>query len=249
MFPRAVGEFLHFKSLTIYINSLEASIGSRTVHLRSLHRFFFNFSRSQALLLKHTMDRLKQLVCLLCALFCRTRSNEPIKKYVMLSLKKFVLWKQNLLLLLLLYRDFELAIINAVSTVIRADKLAAVFFYLRQSMFREIQSKSLMTKYSNQNDSSVKVEIQSLRALAFVPPEQVQVHFEELISSLPAALLSINTYFSTTYVSGRVIQQRDKRQARQNPSLYRPVIGTQYQAVSQSHARMDYLSERWHNKF
>ena len=95
--------------------------------------------------------------------------------------------------------DFELCIINAVQSVF-GDIARACFFHLQQRIYRRVQHEDLQQAHNDPNDKSVKVAAQMLCALAFVPVDDINDVFENLMEELPESFLHIAEYFEVNYI-------------------------------------------------
>lgn len=145
--------------------------------------------------------------------------------------------------------DFEMGIINAVKTY--SDSVKCCFFHLSQNIFRHVVDEGLKTLYSGE-DRSIKIAIHSLCALAFVPVESVERHFEELRDELPDELMEIANYFETTYIrrfSRPKKRAGSKLRLQRRAARYPPIMWNQYDAVLTGEARTNNIAEGWHNKF
>lgn len=73
--------------------------------------------------------------------------------------------------------------------------------HLSQSEYRHAQSEGLQEKYAE--DADIRDGAHMLCALAFVPVEDVESHFDILMDTLPSDLIDVGEYFEVTYVRGK----------------------------------------------
>ncbi len=99
--------------------------------------------------------------------------------------------------------DFEKGIINAAQEVFPEIQVACCFFHLGQSVYRQVQDKSLQQAYNDPDYLSVKKFIHKLLALAYVPIARVQATLEPLVQDAPKSIVPILDYFKKTYVASR----------------------------------------------
>lgn len=141
--------------------------------------------------------------------------------------------------------DFEVGIINAVTTVFPDAELRLCFFHLGQSVYRHVQDAGLQVAYRDPDDRSVKEAVHQILSLAFVPPADVEEVFAELREVVPDTLLNILDYFDDNYVRGRRL--RGHRRA-QRPR-YPPARWNQHHAALEGEPRTNNLTEGWHRRF
>lgn len=141
--------------------------------------------------------------------------------------------------------DFEMSIITACTTVFPNVPVSCCFFHLCQSIYRRVQSEGLQVAYSDPEDSSLRLYVKKLLALAFVPIADVAAVFNLLDTNAPEELEDIVDYFGKTYVIG--VPARGRRRARQ--PRYPPRLWNQYTAAREGSHRTNNISEGWHNRF
>ena len=90
----------------------------------------------------------------------------------------------------------------------------ACLFHLSQSVFRKITDLGLKEKYNK--DSEFCLKIRCFSALAFLPVEDVEEAYEDLIDDeeIPAEFIS---YFDLTYIG--VVRGRGARRRRESPTF------------------------------
>jgi len=147
--------------------------------------------------------------------------------------------------------DFEFSIIQACREVYPQVPVAACFFHLGQSVYRQVQGRGLQGAYNDPQDRSVKQYTHMLLALAFVPVGDVPSAFVELRAACPPVLNPIMDYFDETYINGRpAITRRVGRAQRSSvPARYEPGLWNQYNAAIAKLHRTNNVSEGWHNRF
>lgn len=102
--------------------------------------------------------------------------------------------------------DFEMATLNAVKRNFPLSEVHGCFFHFSQNIWRHIQNVGLQNVYNNDEDFALNLRY--LIALAFVPVDNVENAYEELVStefySEPNEhkdkIESLLDYFQSTYV-------------------------------------------------
>ena len=151
--------------------------------------------------------------------------------------------------------DFELSIINAVSTVLGPHvSVQGCFYHLCQSTWRKIQDLGLTTAYKEIED--VKRFCGMLDALAFLPLAEVKEGLRHIYDTIPdvPGLQELLTYFDATYVMGtfRRIQRRASPvplRLRPIPPLFNPERWNVFEATLAGDARTNNICESWNNAF
>jgi len=96
--------------------------------------------------------------------------------------------------------DFEISAHNALLNLYPDCKIVACTFHLAQSWFRHIQSnKQLLLEYNNKN-SNIGNWLKSFFGLPYLPPEEVEDAFTQLISDCPTSDFSFSDYVLETYI-------------------------------------------------
>ena len=65
--------------------------------------------------------------------------------------------------------DFEIALINAIRIVLPIVELGGCYFHFVQSLWRNVQRMGLAAAYKDRNDRRMKICLNHLFALGFVP--------------------------------------------------------------------------------
>lgn len=89
----------------------------------------------------------------------------------------------------------------------------------------------------NPEDRIIKIGRHMLTAVAYIPPDEIEIHFDLLRDGVPEDLLVIANYFEATYVCGRSAMGRR-----------RAVVPPQHDAVLENIVKTNNLSEGWHNR-
>ena len=140
--------------------------------------------------------------------------------------------------------DFELANINASERNFPGVIIKLCLFHLNQSIWRQVEQNGLKTDYTE--NPQVRHAIQHLLGLAFVPLEDVEEVFNDIMEDdLPEAVLSVYETVEKTYVTGT--PARGRRRA--VPPRYPPAKWNVYQAVIHNEHRTNNMVEGYHNKF
>ena len=94
--------------------------------------------------------------------------------------------------------DFELAVLNAITTSFPDSSKKGCFFHFSQAIFKKIQSLGLQVRYKDDEDFAHKVRM--LAALAFVPEADVIDAFEAVSEDFPLDAQAVIDYFEDTYI-------------------------------------------------
>ena len=140
--------------------------------------------------------------------------------------------------------DFELAVSNAAEEIFPTANVRYCFFYMGQSLYRQVQSEGLQAQYSNPDDRSLREATHMTLALAFVPTDDIEEVFNKLHDDVPDSFVPIIQYFEENYVIGR--RARGRRQT--VPPRFLPSKWNAYEATLQNQQRTN-ISEGWHNRF
>lgn len=143
--------------------------------------------------------------------------------------------------------DYERAAINVMRTAFPTARQSGCFFHFKQCIYRRIQAiPELLRMYTT--DETFALQLNCLGALAFVPPEDVVVAYEELVNSEfyvdhAEQLLDILEYMDKTWI-GRLMRGGRRRQA-----LYPIEIWNQHQNVEMNLHKTNNFVESWNNTF
>lgn len=102
--------------------------------------------------------------------------------------KLFHQFKINFILPQVIMSDFDFAIVNAAEGNL-GKIVYCCLFHLCQSVFRRVQ-----TKY-DENDCSIKQDMQMMCDLAFVPPDRVPEFFDIFMDDVPEDFIHVADYF------------------------------------------------------
>ena len=113
--------------------------------------------------------------------------------------------------------DFEKAAINAIQSVFTNTSVRGCFFHLSQSIWRRLQNVGFQKRYME--DSEFALQIRMMAALSFVPEEDVENAWNELLDSefysLNKEILTpLTNYFEDTWI------ERLDRRNRRKPALF-----------------------------
>jgi hypothetical protein len=138
--------------------------------------------------------------------------------------------------------DFELAAINAISSVFPNAVIKGCYFHFRKAIYRHIQGTPADVLYKNDDDA--RTLLKSLMALAFVPESDVVEAFEELQECFEKYpdLLPIITYFEDNFI-GRFYRRR-----RLAPR-YAITLWNMHDRVQFKLPRTNNAVEGWHRAF
>lgn len=138
--------------------------------------------------------------------------------------------------------DFELAFINAARDIFPNSEVKGCLFHYTSSIWKMAVVKGLKQQYTN--DQQVRDVVQRLLALPFIPINDVNDVFDQIVDSIEdsdnAVILDyLCTYVERTYVRGR----------RGNSARFPPNIWSTYDLVMNRYQRSTNSVEGWHSKF
>lgn len=142
--------------------------------------------------------------------------------------------------------DFEKGAINAIQRVFSNTLVGGCFFHLSQSIWRHVQNLGFQQRYIN--DSEFALQIRMMAALSFVPEEDVEKAWNELLDSEfylqnEEILTPLVNYFEDTWI-GRLDRRNRRRSAVFPVSLWNC-----YKYISENISRTNNSVEGWHNGF
>ena len=147
--------------------------------------------------------------------------------------------------------DFEISLINSLKKTFPESDLKGCYFHLCQSFLRKINEVGLKTLYQSNPEFGLGLKL--LPALAFLPCEEVESAFEDVVEELTSMLddfkldasvaekvETVVCYFQTTYIRGQKIGVSFK------PARFPVEIWNQHEAAINSLARTNNAVEGWH---
>ncbi|XP_022160646.1 uncharacterized protein LOC111032207 [Myzus persicae] len=142
--------------------------------------------------------------------------------------------------------DFEKAAINAIQSVFTNTSVRGCFFHLSQSIWRRLQNLGFQNRYME--DSEFALQIRMMAALTFVPEEDVENAWNELLDSefysLNEEILTpLTNYFEDTWI-GRL-----DRRNRRKPALFPVTLWNCHKYIFENIPRTNNSVEGWHNGF
>ena len=137
--------------------------------------------------------------------------------------------------------DFELAVLNAITTSFPDSSKKGCFFHFSQAIFKKIQSLGLQVRYKDDEDFAHKVRM--LAALAFVPEADVIDAFEAVSEDFPLDAQAVIDYFEDTYI-GRLRPGGHRR-----APLFDMELWNIYNQTIDDLPRTNNAVEGWHRSF
>ena len=137
--------------------------------------------------------------------------------------------------------DFELAVLNAITTSFPDSSKKGCFFHFSQAIFKKIQSLGLQVRYKDDEDFAHKVRM--LAALAFVPEADVIDAFEAVSEDFPFDAQAVIDYFEDTYI-GRLRPGGHRR-----APLFDMELWNMYNQTIDDLPRTNNAVEGWHRSF
>ncbi|XP_025191560.1 uncharacterized protein LOC112591837 [Melanaphis sacchari] len=138
--------------------------------------------------------------------------------------------------------DFEKAAINAIQSVFTNTSVRGCFFHLSQSVWRRLQNLVFQRRYIE--DSEFALQVRMMAALSFVPEEDVENAWNELLDSelLNEEILTpLPNYFEDTWI-GRL-----DRRKRRKPALFPVSLWNCFKYIFENIPRTNNSVEGWHN--
>lgn len=140
--------------------------------------------------------------------------------------------------------DMEAAVIEALKEELPDAILKVCLFHFNQAIWRRVVLNGLKAEYHNENDATVRSDIQCLMSLPFVPEEDVNEVFDALVEVLEDEVLPISDYIETTYIKGR--PARGRRRAA--PPLFPANLWNVHDSVLNDVQRTTNQVEGWHSR-
>ena len=139
--------------------------------------------------------------------------------------------------------DFEKSLHNALQEVFENVQITGCFFHLCQSIRKHVQDLGLTVSVREHLDQQTTVSM--LRALPFIPEEDIIRGFEDLVGFVEdhcPVLLPLFDYFENTYIGPR------GRNNRRRAPLFPPELWNLHSRVKESHPRTNNSVEGGHNR-
>lgn len=146
--------------------------------------------------------------------------------------------------------DFELAIHNAVKTMLGDVDIKGCFYHLTQSTWRRVQAEGLATEY-RENDE-LKQFVGMIDGLAFLPVDEVVEGMTALKDLAPDSVMPVIDYFDNTYVSGGYKSVRGPNgiiRMRRTPPRFPPPTWNVHETTLNGGDRTNNNCESWNNSF
>ena len=109
--------------------------------------------------------------------------------------------------------DFEAAIRNALRIIFPSINSSGCFFHLRQIVLNQLRKMKLFESYKC--DANFSFEINLMIALSFFPPNEIQILFPQIYSTLSQNATRFADWFQSGYV-----KKPDGRDARTPPEFW-----------------------------
>jgi len=146
--------------------------------------------------------------------------------------------------------DYEVAIHNAVRSILPDIHFQGCFYHLTQATWRKVQSEGLQCDYKNDDD--VRTFCGKLDGLAFLPPDDVKEGMAMLKEQVPENLLGLVDYFDINYVNGpfrSVVTANGNIRFRRSPPRFPTTLWNVHHATMEDQDRTNNQCESWNNGF
>lgn len=146
--------------------------------------------------------------------------------------------------------DFELAIHNAVKTMLGDVDIKGCFYHLTQSTWRKVQAEGLSTEYKESDE--MKQFVGMIDGLAFLPVSDVKDGMDMLKELVPESIAPVIDYFDSTYVSGGFKTVRGPNgiiRMRRIQPRFPPATWNVNETTIRGGDRTNNICESWNNGF
>ena len=140
--------------------------------------------------------------------------------------------------------DFEIAAINSLRRNWPNAILDGCFFHLSQLVYKRVQNEGLLNIYRENEDFSRSVKM--LAALAFVPPIDVVMAFEQLYENVPVEAHPIMNSFEDNFIG--TLRGRGNNTYREQARFPIPLWNI-FGRVNENLPRTNNFVEAWHRGF
>lgn len=150
--------------------------------------------------------------------------------------------------------DFEAAAINAVKKCFPLSEVHGCFFHFSSNIWKHVQQYGLQTIYNSNGDFALQIRM--LTALAFVPTDQVEAAYNQLMETAffceegmaeyeehQNGIDNLVKYFQDTYVFAT------DRFGKRKPPLFPPAIWNVYENVLLGNFSSYFLISNFHEHF
>ncbi|XP_069058743.1 uncharacterized protein [Pleurodeles waltl] len=142
--------------------------------------------------------------------------------------------------------DFELTMINTITTLFPDTQIQGCFFHFSQACWSKIQNSSLVEEYLS--SSKLQFELRKLTALCFVPPDRIDEFYTAITESEffiqnKDKLAQLLNYFEETWI-GHLSRSRRRRKPRFHMEWWNC-----YTTCLEGGAKTNNAIEGWHNSF
>ncbi|XP_031327416.1 uncharacterized protein LOC116158726 [Photinus pyralis] len=125
-----------------------------------------------------------------CVYACMMHKNKESYITLFNCVKKAVKTQYNKLLeLLFVAVDFEKAAISAIKECFKGAAISGCLFHFSQILWRRLQSIGLQSTYQTKDEQELRSSFHSLIALAFVPVEDIEKVFDDVVDSCDERVL------------------------------------------------------------
>ncbi|KAK3931315.1 ATP-dependent DNA helicase CHL1, partial [Frankliniella fusca] len=142
--------------------------------------------------------------------------------------------------------DFEIAAMNMQQAIFPGVEHKGCLFHFNQALWRQTVDSGLkvLYHYAENEDHTVRRDVQRLMALPFVPIPDLEETFDAVVDDMDDRVMPLATTMDSTYLRGANLRRRCVVPPRFLPALW----NVHQQAVDDS-ARTNNVVEGWHSKF
>ncbi|XP_077293846.1 uncharacterized protein LOC143916571 [Arctopsyche grandis] len=145
----------------------------------------------------------------------------------------------------LIISNLEREAINATETVFPGVENKVCFYHFEQCVWRKIQSSGLEVQYHEELDFALSIK--QLKALAFVPWENIPQAFDEVANVMPEGTHAIVEWMKDHYVHGKEQVLPDGTVTR-TPPPFPPKMWSLYNSTTHGIPRTQTDVEFWHRR-
>ncbi|CAF1109324.1 unnamed protein product [Brachionus calyciflorus] len=139
--------------------------------------------------------------------------------------------------------DFEKGLLNTIQLTFEKCKVLGCWFHLSQNLWKHVQSYGLVEKYSS--DKEFYKAFQRLKALPFVPCDDVVDAFKVIKCNSPVEFNLMLEYFETYYI-GKL--KKNSKSVREEP-MFAIETWNVYERIEKDLPRANNNLEAWHKVF
>ena len=128
--------------------------------------------------------------------------------------------------------DFELAVCKAVQRIFPECQISFCHFHFCQAIYRRVQKLNLFTSFAN--DPTIYAQVRILMALAYLPPNDIDLVFSKLNDNASEMVKPLMEYMNKNFISSTARFKKDHWSV--------------YELMVQELPRTSNNAESWHSR-